>query len=78
MKMTKKIDLSTITNSKEILQQNRDQLETEIKDIYLGNRTKSYHGDDENGQRKRNKFTTTLQITHFFDYTPLQKGTQPQ
>ena len=35
MKMTKDLDLSTMTNSKEILPQYRDQLETEIKDIFL-------------------------------------------
>ena len=35
IKMTKDLDLSTMTNSKEILPQYRDQLETEIKDIFL-------------------------------------------
>ena len=35
IKMTKDIDLSTMTNSKEILPQYRDQLEAEIKDIFL-------------------------------------------
>ena len=35
IKMTKDIDLSTMTNSKEILPQNRDQLEAEIKDIFI-------------------------------------------
>ena len=34
-KMTKEIDLSTMTNNKEILTQYRDQLETEIKDIFI-------------------------------------------
>ena len=29
------IDLSTMTNNKEILTQYRDQLETEIKDIFI-------------------------------------------
>ena len=33
--MTKNIDLSTITNSKEILPQFRGQLELEIKDTFL-------------------------------------------
>ena len=33
--MTKDIDLSTMTNSKEILPQNREQLELEIKDTFL-------------------------------------------
>ena len=33
--MTKDIDLSTMTNSKDILPQNRDQLETDIKDIFI-------------------------------------------
>ena len=33
--MTKDLDLSTMTNSKEILPQYRDQLEAEIKDIFL-------------------------------------------
>ena len=33
--MTKEIDLSTMTNNKEILTQYRDQLETEIKDIFI-------------------------------------------
>ena len=35
IKMTKEIDLSTMTNNKEILPQFRDQLELEIKDIFL-------------------------------------------
>ena len=35
IKMTKDLDLSKMTNSKEILPQYRDQLETEIKDIFL-------------------------------------------
>ena len=35
MKMTKDIDISQMVNSKEILPQYRDQLETEIKDIFL-------------------------------------------
>ena len=35
MKMTKDLVLSAMTNSKEILPQYRDQLETEIQDIFL-------------------------------------------
>ena len=35
IKMTKDIDLSTMTNSKEILPQYRDKLEAEIKDIFI-------------------------------------------
>ena len=35
IKMTKDPDLSTMTNSKKILPQNRDQSEAEIKDIFL-------------------------------------------
>ena len=35
IKMTKDLDLSKMTNNKEILPQYRDQLETEIKDIFL-------------------------------------------
>ena len=35
IKMTKEIDLSIMTNNKEILPQFRDQLELEIKDIFL-------------------------------------------
>ena len=35
IKMTKDLDLSKMTNKKEILPQYRDQLETEIKDIFL-------------------------------------------
>ena len=35
IKMTKDLDLSKMTNSKEILPQYRDQLGTEIKDIFL-------------------------------------------
>ena len=35
IKMTKDLDLSTMTNSKEILPQYRDQLEAEIKDNFL-------------------------------------------
>ena len=35
IKMTNDLDLSTMTNSKEILPQYRDQLEAEIKDIFL-------------------------------------------
>ena len=35
IKMTKEIDLSIMTNGKEILPQYRDQLETHIKDIFV-------------------------------------------
>ena len=35
IKMTKDIDLSTMANNKEILPQYRDQLELEIKDVFL-------------------------------------------
>ena len=35
IKKTKDLDLSTMTNSKEILPQYRDQLEAEVKDIFL-------------------------------------------
>ena len=35
IEMAKDLDLSTNTNSKEILPQHRDQLEAEIKDIFL-------------------------------------------
>ena len=35
IKMTKDLDLSTMTNSKEILPQYSDQLEAEIKDMFL-------------------------------------------
>ena len=35
IKMTKDIDLSAKTNSKEILPQYRDQLEADIKDKYI-------------------------------------------
>ena len=35
IKMTKDLDLSKMTNNKEILPQYREQLETEIKDIFL-------------------------------------------
>ena len=35
VKMTKEIDISTMVNSKEILPQYREQLETEIKDNFL-------------------------------------------
>ena len=34
-KMTKDLDLSKMTNHKKILPQYRDQLETEVKDIFL-------------------------------------------
>ena len=49
IKMTKDIDLSTMTNSKEILPQNRDQLEAERRHIPMGNWTKCYHGIEQNG-----------------------------
>ena len=35
IKMTKELDLSKMTNNKEILPHYREQLETEIKDIFL-------------------------------------------
>ena len=62
-KNDKDLDLSTMTNSKEILPQYRDQLEAEIKDIFLvcGQLTKRCHGNDENGQRKKTKLTTVTQ-----------------
>ena len=69
-----------MTKSKEILPQYRDKLETEIKDNYLGNRTKCYHGDDEDGHEKGAEFITIIQIIHPFPtklhtrkkYTPHQ------
>ena len=57
-KMTKEIDLWTMTNNKEILTQYRDQLEREIRYFHLGNWTKRYHGNDKNNQRKRTELTT--------------------
>ena len=66
IKMTKDIDLSTMTNSKEILPQYRDQLERYKRHFYLGNWTKCYHGDDKDGQGKRTELTTITQTLHFF------------
>ena len=63
--MTKEIDISTMVNSKEILPQYCDQLETEIKDIFfMGNRSKYIHGDDKNSKRKRTQLPTAVQAVH--------------
>ena len=65
MKMTKNIDLSTMTNNKEILPQFRDQLELEMKDIYLWAIGQTAITEMKmNGQRKRTKLTTFTKTIH--------------
>ena len=46
VKMTKEIDLTEMTTSKEIRHEYRDCLELEIKDVLLGTRAISDYGDD--------------------------------
>ena len=74
IKMTKEIELSIMTNSKEILPQYRDQLETDIKDIFtwaIGQNaiTEIPVSEDEDGQGKRTELTTTIQTLHAFQTT---------
>ena len=54
--MTPEIDLSKMTNSKEVLPQYRDLMEEEIKDVFIW--AISTHGDNEDGMRKGTKFPT--------------------
>ena len=76
IKVTKDIDLSTMTNSKEILPQYRGtKIVTQStrnrykRHFYLGNRTKCYHGDDKNGQGKRTELITTSQTSYTLSTT---------
>ena len=71
IKMTKDLDLSKITNNKEILPQYRDQLDTEIKDIFLWaigqnaitEMTKMVR------ERERTKLISVIQIIHIVSTT---------
>ena len=77
IKMTKDLDLSKMTNNKEILPQYCDQSETEIKDIFLSS----------NGQNAITEMTKTVRerenqvhyryinYTHCFDYTSHRRET---
>ena len=71
IKMTKDLDLSKITNNKEILPQYRDQLETEIKDIFLwaiGQNAITKMTKTVRGRENQAHFRYT-NYTHCFDYT---------
>ena len=61
----KDIDLSTMTNSNEILPQYRDQLEADIKELFIWVIGQN-HGDDRNSQGKRTEFTISVQTMHAF------------
>ena len=77
IKMTEDIDLSTMTNSKEILPQYREHFETDIKDIFIWAIGQCYHGDDKDGQGKRTELITTIQTLHTLPTTlyPREKRT---
>ena len=64
--MTREIDLSKMTNSKEVLAQYRDQLEEEIKDVFIW--AISTHGDDENGKKGTQIPYHYTVFTHYLDY----------
>ena len=69
--MTKDLDLSTLTNSEEILPQDRDHLEAEVNDIFLcafgqnaiTEMTKKVR------ERERTKLTTVTQTIHTIPVT---------
>ena len=74
--MTKDIDLSTMTNNKEIIPQYRNQLEADLKDIFIW----------AIGQNAITAMTKTVgerdpsslplhKVYTLFDYTSSQKGT---
>ena len=71
IKMTKDRDLSTMTKSKEILPQYRDQLETDTKDIFIW--AIGQNAITEITKTVREKVSTNN--THSSDYTLPQKGT---
>ena len=80
IKMTKDLDLSKMTNNKEILPQYREQLETEIKDIFLW----AIGGQNAITEmtktvRERTKLTTVIQTIHIVQttfYTGKKRPTQ--
>ena len=76
IKMTKEIDLSTMTNNKEILTQYRDQLETEIKDIFIWAIGQNAITEMTKTIRERDRaHYHCINFTHFSDYTSHRKGT---
>ena len=54
----------TSAKLKEIPSQFRDQLEEEVKDVFIW--TISDHGNDKDGKRKRTKFSTLILTLHTF------------
>ena len=66
IKMTKDINLSTMTNSKEILPQYRDQLETDIKDIFIWAIGQNAIMEMTDGQGKRTELTTITKTLYTF------------
>ena len=76
MKMTKDIDLSTMTNNQEILPQYRDQLKTDIKDIFICAIGQNAITVMQKRSGKENRaHCPFINYARFFDCTLLQKGT---
>ena len=74
IKMTKDTDLSTMTNSKELLPQYREQLELEIKNTFLWAIGQSALTELTKTVRER-KPSYTTQTIHPIPFTSLQRGT---
>ena len=68
IKMTKDLDLSKMTNNKEILPQYRDQLETEIKDIFLWAIGQYAITEMTKTVREREPSSRYINYIHCFDY----------
>ena len=74
--MTRDIDLSKMTNSKEILPQFRDQLEEEIKDVFIWATGQLAITEMTKTVKERtNFFNPYTDFTHFSDYTSFPSGT---
>ena len=71
--MTKDLDLSKMTNNKEILPQHRDQFEMEIKDIFLWairhNAITEITKTVRERERENQAHFRYTNYTHCFDYT---------
>ena len=72
-KLTKEIDLSTMTNSNEILPQYHDQLETEINDIFIWTIVENAITKMTKKSEKENRVHYSRNYTRFSDYTSHQR-----
>ena len=75
IKMTREIDLSKLTNSKEKLPRNRDQLEEEIKDVFTWAIGQSAITEMTKTVRKGNRIPHHYTVvTHYLHYILFRNG----